>query len=232
MSRQLTISLLALATLLSFQTCLAATENESSFWFMSLTRIHIGENYEAFIDLQPRTSLDPADGRGKGQVQQFLARGAFGYRINDSSTLFQGYAAITNYDPVQTEHRFFQESLSRFSFEDFNYSQRFRFEQRLLDGIEEIGLRVRSFSRFLVPVYANLSIAMNEELFWHVNDAGTGPQAGFDQNRLFLGVNYKINKTLSVDFGYQNQFIGQRSKRDHISNHTIFLGVFTTFNAF
>ena len=197
---------------------------------MSLTRINPGQQYEAFIDLQPRTSLNPADERGEGQVQQFLARGAVGYRITESTTLFQGYAGITNYDPVRTEHRLFQELLSRFSYDSFRYAHRFRFEQRLLDGIEEVGLRARSFSRFIAPLYEKLSIAVNEELFVNLNDAGQGPQAGFDQNRLFLGVNYKVSSNLSFDIGYQNQYVGRRGGRDDFSNHILFLGALSKFD--
>jgi hypothetical protein len=225
---------LLVAVFLSFlniQSAHADIKNETSLWFMSLTRVSIGEDYEAFIDLQPRTSLNATDNREDGQVQQFLARGAFGYRITDTTTLFQGYGVFTSYDPVRTEHRLFQEVLSRFSFEPFRYSHRFRFEQRFIDAIEEVGMRARSSSRFTIPLnyFDDVSLAFNEELFINLNNAGPGPQAGFDQNRLFFGINYQVSPKLSFDIGYQNQYVGRRGGREDISNHIFLIGAITAF---
>lgn len=45
------------------------------------------------------------------------------------------------------------------------------------------------------------------EIFFNLNSPTNGPGGGFDQNRIFVGLNKKINKHLSVDGDYQLQAI-------------------------
>ncbi len=212
--------------------CQADTENASRFWFMSLTRLKHSESLRSFIDLQPRTSIDDPEQGEDGNVRQFLARGALGYQITPSSTLYQGYGLITNYGPKKSEHRSFQELLSSYTLQSFQLTHRFRFEQRFIEGRNGVSLRGRYFFRLqrAIPHLESVALAASNELFVTLNEPGDGPKAGFDQNRVFLGVNYSLSDSLSVDLGYQNQYVERRGGISNVSNHIVFLGLISKFD--
>ena len=207
---------------------LADTDSKTSTWFMSLTRFTFTEEIRGFLDLQPRLAVeDPQPGQD-GHFDTLLMRGALGYQVDENIGIYQGYAVIPTYDPTRVEHRSFQEVLAKHPlFDVTSLTHRFRFEQRFLEGVDDLALRVRYFGRMVHPLpslHENLSLAINEEIFINANDADGGPQGGFNQNRLFLGMNYKIDDSLSVDFGYQNQFVDGRNGAADTLNHITFLG--------
>ncbi len=55
------------------------------------------------------------------------------------------------------------------------------------------------------------SVASNE-LFWNLNSTPSGPQAGFDQIRPYLGVSYRLSRQARVEMGYLAAFVN--SPRD------------------
>ena len=213
---------------------LAETDSKTSTWFMSLTRFSFTEHIRGFLDIQPRLAVrDPASGQD-GHFDTLLMRGALGYQVNDSIGLYQGYAVIPTYDPTRVEHRLFQEALLSQGLGDLNsLTHRVRFEQRILEKIDDVALRVRYFGRYthtLPSLSDRLSLAINEEVFINANDADGGPQAGFNQNRLFLGMNYKLADNLSMDVGYQNQYVEGRNGSNDTVNHIMFLGFISSFS--
>jgi hypothetical protein len=54
------------------------------------------------------------------------------------------------------------------------------------------------------------------EIFVNLNGINPGPEAGFDQNRFFIGFNKEFMKQFNVDLGYQMQIIN--SRRDELVN--------------
>lgn len=206
------------------------TESESNVWFMSLSRFRFDKRIQGFLDIQPRTAIDSETEGADGEVRQLLTRGAIGYDLTDKITLFQGYALIANYEPTRIEHRSFQELLIRNKFSESSLTHRIRFEQRFLENISGVSLRGRYFLRFMKPITEKFSFVSNEEAFFHLNDRSGGPQAGFDQNRFFLGLNHKIGDQVSVDFGYQNQYIERRGSSTDSLNHIIFFGLLSSFD--
>lgn len=211
----------------------AETDSRSSVWLMSLSRFDFGANIKAFLDVQPRFTVNDITGGNDGAIDTVLLRGALGYQITPNIGLYQGYAYIPTYDPKRVEHRAFQELLINQALNNTgNYLHRLRVEQRFIDGIDDTSYRFRYFGRFTYPLHdlhEKLSLAINEEVFVHLNDVDSGPQAGFDQNRLFIGLNYRLNPSLAYEVGYQNQYIHRRTN-NNISNHILFFGIQTNFS--
>ena len=213
---------------------IADTETKSSAWFMSLNRFQFTEAYRGFLDIQPRFNVDDVPGGNNGDIDTLLIRGALGYQLNPNIGLYQGYAIIPTYDPTKVEHRSFQELLAKQKLNDAAMLvHRMRFEQRFLEGIDDTSLRFRYFARFTYPlkqIHENLSLAINEEVFIHLNDTDNGPQSGFNQNRLFIGLNYRVSKRFAFETGYQNQFVAGQNKADDVVNHIAFFGMQTNFS--
>lgn len=212
----------------------ADTETRTSSWFMSLSRFQFTEQSRGFLDIQPRFTVDDIPGGDNGSIDTLLIRGALGYQINPNIGIYQGYGIIPTYDPDKVEHRSFQELLAKQSITNsLSLVHRLRFEQRFLEDVDDTAFRFRYFARLTYPlsgIHEKLSLAINEEIFIHLNDVGNGPQSGFNQNRLFVGLNYKISNSLAFEAGYQNQFINGRNGSDDVINHIAFLGMLTNFS--
>lgn len=228
-----TARIIVLLAFLSPVLTYAETDTRSSVWLMSLSRFDFGGNIKAFLDIQPRFTVNDIVGGDDRALDTVLLRGALGYQITPNIGLYQGYAYIPTYDPKRVEHRAFQELLIKQPLTSAgSYLHRLRFEQRFIDGVDDTSYRFRYFGRFTYPLHdlhEKLSLAINEEVFMHLNDVDRGPQAGFDQNRLFIGLNYRLNPSLAYEVGYQNQFIHRRAN-SNISNHILFFGIQTNFS--
>ncbi len=227
------LSLFFYLLVISPSVVLADTETRTSAWFMSLSRFNLSEKVPGFLDIQPRFTLSDIPGGDNSALDTLLLRGAIGYQLQENIALYQGYGYIPTYDPNRDEHRSFQELFIKQPFSDgLALAHRFRLEQRFLKGIDDVAYRFRYFGRLtkkLPFINENLSLAINEEVFINLNDADGGPQSGFNQNRLFLGLNYRINSQLALEVGYQNQFINGRRGADDVMNHITFFGVQTKF---
>lgn len=214
---------------------LAHADNSSrtSTWLMSFSRLKLTESVNSFIDIQPRFTINDTSGGKDNAVDTLLLRGALGYQITPNIGLYQGYAYIPTYDPKNVEHRSFQELLINQPLQSNLLAHRFRLEQRFIDSADETAYRLRYFGRYVHTLHAwhpKLSLAINEEIFLNLNDANNGPQSGFDQNRLFIGLNYRFNDRLAYEFGYQNQIINGSNSRNNVVNHILFFGVQTNFS--
>ena len=226
--------LCAFAFLLLLPTIVFAdTETRSSLWTMSLNRFQFTEQYRGFLDIQPRFTVDDVPGGDNGSVDTILIRGALGYQLKPNIGIYQGYAIIPTYDPDRVEHRSFQELLAKHSLSGAaELVHRLRFEQRFIEGVDDTSLRFRYFARFTYPldqIHDNLSLAINEEVFIHVNDTD-GPRSGFNQNRLFVGLNYRVSKSFAFEFGYQNQYVAGQGSADDVVNHIAFIGMQSNFS--
>lgn len=214
----------------------SAGESDSitSAWLMSLTRIKFTEDARGFLDVQPRFTLNDISGGKDGDLDTLLLRGALGIQLSPNVGLYQGYGYIPTYDPKQVEHRSFQELFIKQPLTKGAFAHRLRFEQRFLDGdVDETAYRFRYFARLVYPLqswHPKLSLAINEEVFINLNDADNGPKSGFNQNRLFVGLNYRVKPNLAYEFGYQNQYVNRTGGRANISNHILFFGVQTNFS--
>lgn len=212
----------------------ADTETKSSLWLMSLNRFQFTEQYRGFLDIQPRFTADDVPGGDNGALDTVLIRGALGYQLKPNIGIYQGYAIIPTHDPDKVEHRSFQELLAKQSLtRDAILVHRLRFEQRFLEGVDDTSLRFRYFARFTYPlkgIHDNLSLAINEEVFIHLNDTDGGPQSGFNQNRLFMGLNYRVSKSYAFEVGYQNQYVAGQRSADDVVNHIAFIGMQTSFS--
>lgn len=211
----------------------ADTSSRTSTWLMLLSRIKLTESVDSFVDIQPRFTVNDISNGKNNALDTLLFRGAVGYQITPNIGLYQGYAYIPTYDPKNVEHRSFQELLIKQPLLNNDLVHRIRLEQRLIDSADETAYRLRYFGRYVRPLktwHPNWFLAINEEIFINLNDADNGPQSGFNQNRLFIGLNYRVNPHLAYEFGYQNQIINVPNNSDNVMNHILFFGVLTNFS--
>lgn len=111
------------------------------------------------------------------------------------------------------EHRVWEQALLALTDEPSGVAGqvRVRVEQRLrTGGGSDLGVRLRVFLRLQVPLVRDraLLFVLWDELFVPLNDTDWGQRAGFDQNRLFVGLDWQaIPGTLRLELGAASQWI-------------------------
>jgi hypothetical protein len=163
-------------------------------------------------------------GDDAGRLSTSIIRPGLGWRYSSDLTLWLGYARVTGHqaNPNIEEDRIWQQAIYRLS--DFGSGQlsgRTRLEQRFREEDSDTGMRLRQFLRWTKPIQnTSLSYVIANELFLNLNDADWGQSSGFNQNRMFLGMNHKISETYKVEVGYVNNYINQIGRGNQL-NHIL-----------
>lgn len=171
--------------------------------------------------------FDDSDG-----FETSIVRPGLGYQLNESTTAWFGYAWIRN-DPESggfDEHRIWQQLIWSRRYDWGTPLLRTRLEQRFDDRGSETGWRLRQFARWVRPLgdESRLSWRVWDEAFYELNDTTWGQDTGFRQNRAFAGMGYRIDDSLTLEFGYLNQHFW-RDGADDTNNHIVGVTLFGSF---
>ena len=185
-------------------------------------------------------------GNDATQFTQSLVRPGVGYAITDKLVAWVGYAWAPTAEPLSTahpfnEHRLWEQLTWADNFPFGRLSLRGRFEQRFFDhnapisGSDDVAHRFRQLVKLAVPIPSidpNLSFIIQSELFIAMNTVDNPGfiARGYDQNRAFAGLGYKINQYATVEVGYMNQFINRpHSARPDQMMHNFVANLFLNF---
>jgi hypothetical protein len=171
--------------------------------------------------------------------QQSLARAGVNYKLGDKVMFTIGYGFIETYtygnpplarvnnqgkEQSFPEHRIYQDLLFNNDMGGFEIGHRLRMEQRWLGNYYDANNdRIKNDWRYLNRFRYRFRIAHSfkgktidpGEFYVHAYDEffiGFGKNVGintFDQNRINLGLGYKINAQSKVELGYFNQIVEQ-----------------------
>lgn len=163
---------------------------------------------------------------------QSIVRPGLGLDVGENSALWAGYGWI-NTSPIMgddtDEHRIWQQWTWSKAADPFKFAARTRFEQRLFESFDDTGLRLRQFFRGQKNLgsCSKYTFVVWDELFLGLNDTDFGQRAGFDQNRIFVGLGFKNHHSSRwrVEVGYMNQFVN-RGGPDDLSNHILAVNIF------
>ena len=165
-----------------------------------------------------------------------IFRPAIGWRVNKSLDLWLGYARVTNSigpSDIEEDRIWQQATYSIASNSLGSFSGRTRLEQRFRDerNGDDTGHRIRQFFRWGKPIHdTDLAYVIWDEVFIGLNETDWGQIDGFDQNRAFFGLSYKVSKQARVEVGYLHNLIN-RENRDDLTNtlyHQLCSGLFNT----
>ncbi|MFZ1850751.1 MAG: DUF2490 domain-containing protein [Nitrosomonas sp.] len=185
-------------------------------------------------------------GNEASQFTQALIRPGLGYAITDKIVVWAGYAWAPTAEPLAfrpfNEHRIWEQVTWADNFSFGRLSLRSRFEQRFFDnhaplrgGDDDVAYRFRQLVKLAIPLTAidpNLSAIIQSELFIAMNtvDNPAFISRGYDQNRGFVGLGYKVNQYATVELGYMNQFINRpHSARPDQMMHNFVANLFLNF---
>lgn len=164
-------------------------------------------------------------GDHNSRSSQRILRPGLGYALNETTSLWLGSAWIYTGIPLTrapfSERRIWQQLLWVKKYPDLSLTSRTRLEQRFLEGNPKTAWRIREMIKMVSPFRRKPQFSMvgSEEVFWHHNNFVGQRNQGFDQNRFFMGIGYKINGALTTEIGYLNQYIHRRGAPNFLSNN-------------
>ncbi len=236
--------LLILAFSLVFYTSARAQNvTQNSGWFMFLNSTKFNDKWGLHLDVQVRTH-DSWDG-----VRNVLIRPGVTYYINQKSNATLGYLytpTLLNNGKILgglalkntlTEHRIWQQYIYNHKpWANANLTHRFRLEQRFIERQnDELFLqRLRYFVRLVQPLQQQegsfnkgVFAALQNELFFNLQNKHELNGSTFDQNRAYLAVGYRFAKALDIEVGYLNQAI--KGASSNTTNNAVQLALYTRF---
>lgn len=185
-------------------TLVQAQKSDLGAWYMYFGNNKISKKLNFHNEIQYR-SFD-----GAGDLEQLLVRTGIGYDLTeDNNNILLGYGFVLSrpYENGEkaenTEHRIFQQYITKQKFGRFNLQHRFRLEERILE--DDFRMRFRYYLGFNIPISNKEMLpktwyaAVYNEVFLH----GNSPV--FDRNRVYGALGYVISKNLKIEAGYMNQ---------------------------
>lgn len=208
-----------LGTILFLGISQAQEVSQFNSWYMYFGNHKLNEKWGLHTEYQFRRSGLITD------WQQSLARVGLDYHVNSSTMLTGGYGWIVSFpygeQPISTfsnEHRIWQQLILKQQSGIVKFQHRYRLEQRFLENasLNEDGDRMtdgfRFRQRFRYRILASVPLTKNaegqskifaaayEEIFLGFGE-GIGANV-LDQNRLYIGLGYAINKNSNIQAGY------------------------------
>lgn len=163
-----------------------------------------------------------------GDLEQLLLRTGFGYNLSENNNnvlLGYGYILSENYEKGTnektsfSEHRIYQQFITRQKFGRFSWQHRYRFEQRFFT--DDFKMRFRYFLGLNVAI-SKPTLSANTFYFSGYNEIFLNAEPSvFDRNRLYGGLGYKVSKLIKTELGYMSQ-IYEKSSRGQL-NIIVFL---------
>lgn len=212
------------AAALVSQASRAEVEEDGRYWLNIYAQGKLPvENLYWSMDTHPRW-------RDEGEhFDTLILRPSIFYKLNSKASIWLGYDTVRNHPASASayrENRLWEQFSYQFdTIGDVAISSRSRLEHRDREDFSKIAYRWRQMFRVSKPssMDPHLSWVVYDELFINFNDTDWGVRKGFDQNRLFLGVNWKFSDFSNVDVGYMNQYVNTRTiDRD---NHILMTAV-------
>lgn len=218
-----------LATAIALSVCgslsspaLAADDNDGLWTIFSTTDAFRSDDgasrWHYWFDAQARY-FDLGTG-----INQYLVRPGIGYKPGDNLSVWAGYARLRSRNRsgnVADENRYWQQlSWTAGRWNNGTLSMRARLEQRSLSTGDDLGLVVRLMTKYVRPFGADSSsyVTVSLEPFVDLRDTDWGGESGIGQNRLSIGVGWRISRSLVLEAGYMNQYIFADSGEDRV-NH-------------
>lgn len=178
----------------------ARADTDSQSWMLFTAMGRFAPRVRWYAEFQPRFSVVDHEA-----VERVLVRGAVGWQASRQWSIWQGVAETPLQRPSQRgEVRWFQQFLYEDKVGDLRVTGRTRLEQRDIAGTPDQSHRFRTLWRLAKPLAPNgpLQAVVYDEVFWNLNTVASGPSAGFDRNRTFIGASRRIGPGVRVEAGW------------------------------
>lgn len=216
-----------------------AQTNEFSGWAAFFHTQRFNKHWGASFDGQFR-SANHAD-----YLKNVLLRPSINYHFDANKNVWLGYAYIASngrsgdVKTFRPEHRIFEQFIITQKLgTNTQLTHRFRLEQRFLGETPTqqsvFSQRFRYFIRGVIPFQNRGTtfthgtyLALQNEFFANVQNKNKINTHFFDQNRAYVALGHRFNKSIDIEAGYLNQYINLA--KSHTINHVAQIALYTRF---
>jgi hypothetical protein len=187
-----------------------AAENDVQLWPVVSLNHSLGERWGAHLQTRARFDEDVSE------AKDFLVRPFISWTPIESLTFDLGYDYLHSFRS-SPEHRVWQAAEHHFQWRDLTVKNRVRLDERIVEDVGGAVVRFRYRLRGTHPIAGSQwYAAISDEVMANLNDYGTGPVSGLEQNRLRFAVGVPFLERLRVESGYEWQYI---ERRDSSARH-------------
>lgn len=193
-------------------------EKDFQAWAVTSLAIPLPQKMTLTLDAQPRWQ------ENWREFDRVLATATLTYPLTEHISISQGYTWRGKQHPEFTsEHRPWQQLQFQWQQKRLTLSQRLRVEERFFDNTNGLTLRGRSQTRGSLTLDAQKKWAwiLSDEVFWTMANADNGQKSGFEQNRLYTGIQRRLNPHTAVEAGYLLQYLNPRGLSTHALRHVL-----------
>ena len=219
------ILVLLVILLISLTDCSCkAVENDLGLWTPVWITLPVNEKISTQLEISPRSQDNIT------RFDQLFIRPSVTYILNKHLSLTQGYSWNPIFHPFRNNQRIWQQVQLSNDLSKLRLENRFRLEERFLEGVSGSPIRGRYRLGAWIPIDKNKiwKFVLWDETFVNFNSRPHGPQGGFDRNWLFAGINKKISGNVNLEGGYMFQYINNRSPKQDLLNHVILVNLYIT----
>jgi hypothetical protein len=181
-------------------------------------------NFEYYFEVQNRLN------QTLNNRNTFIIRPALRYSFSEQFSLWLGYGWMPIFSPFREENRIWQQVLYQDEVGLWQLAGRVRFDERWLSQTSEVSHRGRAMFRTLrfMDDKRDFALCGWDELFYNINSIPNGPMSGFDQNRFFAGINFKIGENARLEPGYLSVVVNQTDPQSDVITHAF--AIYTVVN--
>lgn len=218
----------------------AQTRKDFSGWGAMFGTYKINDKFGVHFEGQVRSTNEWE------HVQQVIARFGLNYAVKKNMIATVGWAwigtrrTVDGITAIAPEQRIWEQFIINESFSlgghRTSIQNRFRLEQRFISvSVADTNdnklatdsynfmQRFRYFARTIYPLAQTDAfkqgayVALQDELFFNIQNADVTTGHFFDQNRAYISIGYRTSPSFDVEVGYMNQFILGR-ERNTVNN--------------
>lgn len=229
--------LLLIITLSFYKKSFTQTVYENTGWLAWFNTYKFSKNLGLTSDVQFRSADDWQ------YVRNILIRSGLTYYLNTKSNITVGYAFIRSYNKQPealknslTENRIWEQYVYNLKLGQVSLQNRLRLEQRFIEqqANDVFAQRLRYFVKAIIPIQkqknsfnSGVFAALQNELFFNVQNKTVTNNSFFDQNRAYAAIGYRFNSKFDIEAGYLNQYINGAAT--NVSNNVIQMAFYTRF---
>jgi len=211
----------------------AATEHEAGLWMIvsgtdTLLADDKPTHWRYWFDVQGRF-YDPGSG-----TSQYILRPGIGYDLNNNVTAWAGYARIrtrSSSGDFADENRYWQQlTWTAARWQHGTLTMRVRLEERSVSVGDDLGVVLRYAVKYTRPIgdSGRRSFVLAEEPFVALRDTDWAGKSGLRQNRLGIGVAWKLSQKILLETAYMNIYSGVEDAADRM-RHLAVINLKTKF---
>ena len=219
--RNFWVALVVALTSVGFISAQTAEESLGT-WYMYFGQNKLNQKFSIHSEAQFRF-YEPAS-----NLEQILLRTGLNYHLYENNMVTAGYAWILTDDFEETdysntEHRIWQQYIQVATCKRVKFEHRYRLEQRWITVNDETTFKGRGRYRMMLFIPINNRSMGPKTFFAGVYDEVflDMDKDPFDQNRLYGALGYQVNKELSIQAGFLNQY-----KANDVSLNRLQLAIF------